>query len=88
VQDTRAAARLIASERRPGDTVFAANGLWGAIGRYLPPAPAGTPSDRRVWLVTDPESPATPPPAGVADGDLHPSAARRFGRLQVVLWSP
>jgi mannosyltransferase len=90
VQDTRAAARLIASERRPGDTVYAANGLWGAIGRYLPPARGGAPAtvNGRVWLVTEPEPPTTPPPAGLADGVLRPSPARHFGRLQVVLWSP
>jgi mannosyltransferase len=90
VQDARAAARLIASGRRPGDTVYAASGLWGAIERYLPPAPGNGPvaGTGRVWLVSDPEPPSTPPPAGLTDAALRPSPAWLFGRLQVVLWSP
>ena len=91
VEDARAAARLIASDRLPGDTVYAASGLWGALGRYLPPehgGSSGPPQPGRVWLVTNPEPPATPLPSGLASAALRPSPARRFGQLQVVLWSP
>jgi hypothetical protein len=81
VQDPRAAAQFIAARRLPGDAVVGDDGLWAALGRYLPAPPSGTAASGRVWVVSEPEALPAPAPS------LHAALQHRFGRLQVVLWS-